>query len=44
MASNALALLIWGKGINEYKFMQVQQDLEIHSLKIKNSSADKHRA
>ena len=29
-----LALLIWGKGINEYKFMQVQQDLEIHSLKI----------
>ena len=29
-----LVLLIWGRGINEYKFMQVQQDLEIHSLKI----------
>ena len=34
-----LALLIWGRGINEYKFMQVQQDLEIHSLKIHELAA-----
>ena len=27
-------LLIWGRGINEYKFMQKQQDLDVHSLKI----------
>ena len=29
-----LALLGRGRGINQYKFMQVKQDLEIHSLKI----------